>query len=115
MSAQRTDYIVFGYDFSKVRDEILIGNELSEETKKFFQDFKIGNIKFFDDPMNGNHLFFGFIESIICEDEDLETISFSVGDIERQRAYVNNSLMRCELTIPEGKFPYKVISFSEWC
>ena len=57
MSTREVSYVIVGYDFSKFRD-LLLQNDWIEKNEQYIDNKRTGEIQVFDDPMNGDYLYF---------------------------------------------------------
>ena len=114
MSSSKTTYVVLGYDFTSIRDEMIpkdwFWSDIGEE---YVCSQSKGNIQFFCDPMSSCHLYFGYIMAATDDYEDTVT-KIRPGAFQLQKQFVDNKLKQSGVNIPDEKIPYEVLVFSEW-
>lgn len=127
MSATREDYVILGFDFSPYREQIYTDEWRTNENIDKWECCQMkGNIQLFTDPMNGSHLYFGYILSAQNEYSDPETTKINLMDEERIHMEkmcdkVLNALYETELisepmmeTMTKDIVPFEVICFTEF-
>lgn len=118
MSISRNYYVICGYDFTQFKDVLLADDwKWKEENEQYSCCQSKGNIQFFDDPMSGNYLYFGYILSDMDEYDDSKVTKINLKDVKRQKEYIDYKLRQMGWTqkLPIDQIPYEVISFVECC
>lgn len=121
MSVSRSDYILIGYDFTHIKDLILTEEfmETDEYDDLVCNQIK-GEIQFFDDPMSGDYLYFGYIVS--CHDDEWNSYcdKLNFDDYELVKDWVNKkfeSLSICTGDIKEyylEEVKCEILGFAEF-
>lgn len=71
MSVERKTYLIFGYDLSDKRDELLREEFMdNDENEKWYCNHRRGQVQMFDDPMSGEYLYYGYIAASFDEYDD---------------------------------------------
>ena len=117
MSVERNYYVIAGYDLTDWNTDKYEDWKWTEEGENYTYNQVKGKIQFFDDPMNGTHLYLGYILAEI-DMWNSETSMFDVDDIKNKKGQVEAELVKLrELGIisKDPKFipEYKVIVFEE--
>lgn len=117
MSMERNYYVIAGYDLTGQETEKFCDWKYTEDGEKYFcYQFK-EKIQLFDDPMDGSHLFLGYI--LAANDEyDFETTSFDLSDSTECSKCVYSELQKLQEMGVISKATYskpvfKVIVFEE--
>lgn len=115
MSISRNYYVIAGYDLTGMKTDKFDDWKWTDEGEKYTCNQIKGKIQFFDDPMSGSHLYFGYI----LADGDMyeyETSKFKAEDINNARDDVKNELSKLVnmgLINPKFILEYQVIAFEE--
>ena len=68
MSIKRNTYLIFGYDLSDKRDELLTEEFMDDDdNESFYCNHRCGQVQMFDDPMSGGYLYYGYIAASFDE------------------------------------------------
>lgn len=115
MSVCSKYYVIAGCDLSGEETEKFKNWIYTEEGEKYTDYQRKGNIQFFTDPMNGSHLYFGYILAA-GNMYDFNTSKIQVSDIIKIRVEIMTLLSKMiddglikSTFIPE----YQVIAFEE--
>lgn len=117
MSMESNYYVIAGYDLTGNKTEKFKDWKWSDEGEDYINNQCKGEIQFFDDPMSGSYLYFGYV--LANGDEySFNTEMFNVSDIEQYSAKVKSELVKLqEMGIitkdPHFKPVLKVIVFEE--
>ena len=91
MSINKNYYVIAGYDLSKFRSKIYEDWKWTDEGESLTCYQKKGYIQLFDDPMDGSHLYLGYI--LANGDEyDFTTAKINLNEVKRQEPYVCHKL-----------------------
>lgn len=116
MSVNKTNYVIVGYDFTKFRD-ILLKNDWKweSENEKYYCYQREGKIQFFDDPMSGDYLYFGYIYYKSDEYDDSKMCHIPISDFQTKKQSVDEVLKEMGWTykLPKEPIRYEVIAFTE--
>lgn len=117
MSVNRDYYVIAGYDLTGYETDIFEDWKWSTEGDKFRCYQREGQIQFFDDPMAGDYLYFGYI---LAHGDEYEcpTGKIDVSTIEEVKSDVENKLQELinQGVISEGCKPnilYQILAFEE--
>lgn len=119
MSIDKHYYVVAGYDLTKYKTEIYEDWKWTTDGESYRYNQVAGNIQLFDDPMNDNYLYLGYI--LACGDEYcFNTQTFTVRDISNHQADVLGALIELQdmgiisdsLNSP-SQLEYTIIVFEE--
>ena len=118
MSMNKNYYIIAGFDLTSYRTENYEDWKWTEEGERFTCNQRKGYIQLFDDPMDGSHLYLGYV--LANGDEyDFTTAKFNLNDITRQEPYVCyklkqlvNSNVICDV-FNSKDIRYEIIVFEE--
>ncbi|MPM00597.1 hypothetical protein SDC9_46824 [bioreactor metagenome] len=113
MSVSKNTYVIYGYDLSMMRN-VLLTEELCE-SKKYEEMVccqRKGKIQLFDDPMNGDYLYAGFIVGEFDEYGGDECIKANASNAEMYHAMVDQQLEDWNIHI--GVLPFELIVFNEY-
>ena len=116
MSVSRTRYVIVGYDFTEYKDMLLADDwKWKPENEQYSCYQSKGEIQFFDDPMSGDYLYFGYIFAVLDEYDDSEVCHIPIGEFQRQKQYVDNKLwnMGWLQKLSLEHINYEVIAFTE--
>ena len=93
MSISSEFYVIVGYDLTGCETEKYEDWEYTDEGEKYHCNQSKDKIQFFNDPMSGNYLYFGYI---LAEGEvyEFETTKFDVDDIYQAKIKVQEELMK---------------------
>lgn len=117
MSIESSYYVVAGYDLTGCETDKFADWKWSKEGENYICNQRKGEIQFFDDPMSGSYLYFGYV--LVAGDEySFNTEMFDVSDIEKSSAKVQSELVKLqELGVitkdPHFKPVCKIIVFEE--
>ena len=117
MSMESNYYVIAGYDLTGNETDKFKDWKWSKEGEGYINNQCKGEIQFFDDPMSGSYLYFGYV--LADGDEyGFDTTSFKVSDIEKCSGKVKSELVKLqEMGIitkdPHFKPVFKVIVFEE--
>ena len=80
MSMLKEYYVIAGYDLTGLKTEKFYDWKWTDEGVEYTCNQVKGNIQLFDDPMSGNHLYFGYV--LASGDEyEFNTVSINLKDI----------------------------------
>lgn len=118
MSVSRNFYVIAGYDLTQFRTENYEKWKWTDEGERLTCNQTNGHIQFFDDPMNDQHLYFGYV--LASGDEyDFPTTKIDMNEVARQKPHVLNKirLLGYDRVFPDVMvlydIPYEVIVFEE--
>lgn len=117
MSMESHYFVIAGYDLSGNETDKFKDWKWTEEGEDYINNQGKGEIQFFDDPMCGSYLYFGYV--LADGDEySFQTTSFDVSDIEQCSGKVKSELVKLqEMGVitkdPHFKPVFKVIVFEE--
>lgn len=117
MSMESNYYVIAGYDLTGSETDKFNEWKWTDEGEDYINNQCKGEIQFFDDPMSGSYLYFGYV--LADGDEyGFDTTSFEVSDIEKCSGKVKSELVKLqEMGIitkdPHFKPVFKVIVFEE--
>ena len=117
MSMNKKYYVIAGYDLTGYGTDKYNDWKWTEEGEKYTCNQIKGEIQLFDDPMDGAHLYLGYV--LASGDKyDFATTSFELSDIENYSRNVNSELVKlCESGIiskdPHFHPKFKIIVFEE--
>ena len=87
MSISKNTYVIVGYDFTKIREKIFADENESFLESDVYQNLICnqvkGEIQFFDDPMSGDYLYFGYIFSAQKDEWDSYLESVDISDLSK--------------------------------
>ena len=118
MSMDKNYYVIAGFDLTNYKTDKFDDWRWTDEGEKYLCYQRKGKIQLFDDPMNGDYLYLGYI--LAAGDEyEFKTEMFNVDlvklvDMDVTKELVNlNNFGAIEEDALE-KCAYKVIVFEEW-
>lgn len=80
MSIKRNIYLIFGYDLSDQRDELLTEEFMdNDENERWWCNQRYGQVQMFDDPMCGRYLYYGYIAASFDEYRDVQAYCTAFG------------------------------------
>ena len=93
MSVRSDFYVIVGYDLTGCETEKYEDWEYTDEGEKYHCNQSKDKIQFFNDPMSGNYLYFGYI---LAEGEvyEFETTKFDVENINQAKIKVQDELIK---------------------
>ena len=93
MSVRSDFYVIVGYDLTGCETEKYEDLEYTDEWGKYHCNQSKDKIQFFNDPMSGNYLYFGYI---LAEGEvyEFETTKFDVENINQAKIKVQDELIK---------------------
>ena len=117
MSVDRDYYVIAGYDLTDLDTDKFDDWKWTDEGQKYFCYQNPGHIQFFDDPMCGNYLYFGYVLAN-CGEYNPETTKFNANAANQVEKDVKSELMKLiYLGViskdPHLKQEYKVIMFEQ--
>lgn len=117
MSMESNYYVIAGYDLTGYKTDKFDKWRWTEEGEEYLYNQRKGEIQFFNDPMSGSYLYFGYILADGNE-YGFDTGMFEVSDIEKCSGKVKSELVKLqEMGIitkdPHFKPVSKVIVFEE--
>lgn len=117
MSVEKKYYIIAGYDLTGWDTDKFKDWKWTEEGEKYIYNHIKREIQLFDDPMCGEHLYFGYILASGNEYEFKTTI-FDLSDVEAKFGNVRSELTKLqEIGVisndPHFKPEIKIIAFEE--
>ena len=117
MSICKNYYVIAGYDLTGFETDKYEDWQWTDEGEYYHCDHTKGEIQLFNDPMCGEHLYFGYI--LAAGDQyNFETTKFTTASIERQMSYVSIKLQNLiEIGViskdVKNNSRYEVIAFEE--
>ena len=117
MSIDKNYYVIAGYDLTGQETDKFDDWKWTDEGEKYLCNQSKRHIQLFDDPMSGEHLYFGYV--LANGDEYyFETTKFTIADIADVECIVYSQLVELqELEIitkdPKFKPEFRVIVFEE--
>lgn len=118
MSMNKNYYVIAGCDLTRYRTDSYKKWKWTDEGERMTCNQSKGHIQFFDDPMDGYHLYLGSV--LASGDEyDFPTVKINMKEVERLKPYVFNKI---EQLVIDGVLPgtllsedikYEVIVFEE--
>lgn len=117
MSVDRNYYVIAGYDLTGMETDKFDDWKWTEEGEDYTCYQRKGKIQFFDDPMSGDYLYFGYI--LADGDEyEFEASKFKVDDVNGVYGEVKAELIKLiELGViskdPRFNPDYQIIAFVE--
>lgn len=117
MSVNKDYYVIAGYDLTGYETDTFGDWKWTTEGEKFHYYQRKGQIQFFDDPMSGCYLYFGYI--LAHGDEySCPTGKIEISKVEEVRNEVENKLQELiELGVISKEFKadtaYKILAFEE--
>jgi len=118
MSVEKKYYVIVGYDLTGYETDKFDDWKYTEEGERYIYNHTKGEIQLFDDPMCGEHLYFGYILAF-GDEYKFETTMFNNADISRQIPYVKNKLLQLQQEIgvilkdPHFEPDMRIIVFEE--
>ena len=95
MSMESNYYVIAGYDLTGYETDKFNDWKWTEEGENYICNQCKGEIQFFDDPMSGSYLYFGYV--LASGDEySFETTFFEVSDIEKCSGNVKAELVKLQ-------------------
>lgn len=117
MSMESNYYVIAGYDLTGCETDKFRDWRWTEEGEEYLNNQRKGEVQFFNDPMSGSYLYFGFV--LVDGDEySFNTEMFDVSDIEQCSGKVKSELVRLQEIGIITKDPcfnpvFKIIVFEE--
>jgi len=117
MSMESHYYVIAGYDLTGNETDKFKDWKWSDEGEDYICNQCKGEIQFFDDPMSGSYLYFGYV-LVAGNEYSFDTEMFEVSDIEKCHGKVKAELVKLqELGVitkdPHFKPVFKIIVFEE--
>lgn len=114
MSISRNYYVIAGYDLTGFDNSKFDDWKWTNEGEEWFGYQTKGRIQLFDDPMNGDYLYLGYVLAKLDMYEP-EAVKINLNEIKRQEPYVLNKLKQLinKNVINDFDFKYEVIAFEE--
>ena len=114
MSIYKNYYIIAGYDLTGHATEKYEDWKWTDEGEKYICFQRPGKIQLFDDPMNGDHLYLGYILAH-GDQYEFKTTAIATNQIEYQRRFVDSELFKLINigVIEECDIDYQVFAFEE--
>ena len=113
MSISREYYVIVGYDLTGL-DTDKFDDWKWDDGEEYFCNQTKGYIQLFDDPMNGDYLYLGYVLARL-DMYEAETVKINLNEVTRQEPYVCNKLKQLISAniINEADLKYEVIVFEE--
>lgn len=118
MSVNRNYYIIAGCDLTAYRTSKYNDWKWTKEGEQLTCYQNKGRIQFFEDPMDGNYLYLGYI--LACGDEyDFPTTKVNMKEFSRQEPYVRDKIKQLVIdgVLPPEAYSvdlkYEIIIFEE--
>lgn len=103
----RHNYVIVGYDLTEYRTDKYEDWKWTEEGEGYNCYPNKGEIQFFDDPMSGSHLYFGYI---LADVDEYEMGYFDLSDFEKHYDNVTTELKKLKdigIVSIDKNFEYK--------
>jgi hypothetical protein len=110
-------YVIVGFDLTGYETDKFNDWKWTEEGEKYLNGHINGSVQLFDDPVNEEHLYLGYV--LACGDEyDFATQAFNLSDITSVENETFATLIKLEkvgviLKDSYFKLHYKIIAFEE--
>lgn len=91
MSIEENYYVIGGYDLTDFNTDKYSDWKWTEQGEEYTCHQTNGKIQLFDDPMDGSHLYLGYIFAS-GDEYDFDTVCFSISDVENHRKDVEIEL-----------------------
>lgn len=91
MSLYKNYYIIAGYDLTAYKTDKYDDWKWTDEGEQFTCHQSNGNIQLFDDPMDGFHLYLGFV-FMSADEYEFRTTVININEFLRQHPYVLSKL-----------------------
>lgn len=91
MSIEKNYFVIAGYNLSNYKTESFDDWKWSEDGEWHLSYQRKGRIQLFDDPMSGEHLYFGYILGK-GDQYEFRTVEFSPVDLENVKGEVDQEL-----------------------
>lgn len=119
MSIKKTTYVIAGYDLTNYVNDKYKDWRWTDEGESYTCNKIKGNIQLFDDPMNGDSLYLGYIFTKNDEYCDFYTEMIDPEKISKVMSDVVYKLLDLESKgiiskCPKLQLDYKIIIFDEW-
>lgn len=119
MSMDRTTYIIAGYDLTNCKTDKYEDWSWTDEGEEYSCYTTKGKIQLFDDSLNGNYLYLGYILARIDDDGDYDAEMINPEYISEVMQDVVQKLMELEekgviTGLVSLQSDYKLIVFDEW-
>lgn len=117
MSVNKNYYVIIGYDLTGWETDKFEDWKYTEEGEEYICNHIKGKIQLFDDPMSGEHLYFGHV--LASGDEyEFETTVFDLTDVKIAFGNVRAELTKLQEIGVISKDPHfkpeiKIITFEE--
>jgi hypothetical protein len=112
-------YVIAGYDLTGYETDKFEDWRWTDEGEEFFCYQSKGSIQLFDDPMNSNHLYLGYI-FVDGNGYDFQTTKFDIIEAEAHSLNVNEKLRHLKdigvisEDLDEFAIVYQFIAFAEY-
>lgn len=115
MSISRKFYVIAGYDLTGMETDKFDEWKWTSEGEEYTCNQIKGKIQFFDDPMSGSHLYFGYILAN-ADMYEFETSKFKALDVNKVHDEVRcklSNMINIGLIKPKFILEYQIIAFEE--
>lgn len=117
MSIDKNYYTIAGYDLTGWETDKYDDWKWTEEGSKYIGYQHKGEIQLFDDPVNEEHLYFGYIFAN-GDEYNFETSKIDIGTVNQVKGYVEDEFAKLVALGVISKDPhlkpkYQVITFEE--
>lgn len=117
MSISRDYYVIAGYDLTGWETDKFEDWKWTDEGEKYFCNQTKGRIQLFDDPMNGDYLYFGYVLAKL-DMYEAETTKFDIDIVNQVQENVKGELLKLiDIGViskdPKFKLKYQAIVFEE--
>ena len=117
MSMESNYYVIAGYDLTGGDTDIFRDWRWTEEGEEYLNNQRKGEVRFFNDPMSGSYLYFGFVLASGNE-YCFDTTTFEMSDIEKCSGKVKSELVKLQemgVITKDSHFKpmFKIIVFEE--
>lgn len=118
MSMESNYYVIAGYDLTGCETDKFDDWKLSDEGENYICNQCKGEIQFFDDPMSGSHLYFGYV-LVSGNAYSFDTTFFDLSDVENCYGKVESELIKLQelgviLKDSHIETKFNIIAFEEW-
>lgn len=93
MNINKDYYVIAGYDLTGWETDKFDNWKWTDEGKEYFYNQTKGNIQLFDDPMNGNYLYLGYVLAS-GDNDDFETTKLKTGIANKMKKTVKDELLK---------------------
>ena len=113
MSVDRNYYLIAGYDLTAYKTDKYDDWRWTDDGERYTSYQRKGYIQFFDDPMSGDYLYFGYV--LAAGDEyEFKTAKIDIAEVGAVEYDVSEAVKYLkEIGVIDGVGAYKLIMFEE--